>query len=329
MSEITVAFSNEPVATGLFKEDVMTYQLGVVAVIKTNGKVLREVDGTVFLPFGSEYSILLKNLKTVRIMASVSIDGEDTSQGRRFIIGPNASLELERYIRNGNLQAGNRFKFIKRTEGIEAHRGVKVDDGLVRVEYWTEQVPVPAPEPVHHYHHYPDPPWYYPPYPWVRPYDPPYTPYKPWLTWTASSNSNSPSENISYTLGNIQNSLQGEQVGSQCMAMNTANVSTSGGRSQRPSGPSACATSSLSESASAPGITVPGSESKQTFHDIWGFPLEAQSECLVLHLRGQSGGKHVAKPLTVGDKAKCSTCGKAVKANSPFCPKCGTAVTII
>ena len=54
MSEITVAFSNEPVATGLFKEDVMTYQLGVVAVIKTNGKVLREVDGTVFLPFGSE-----------------------------------------------------------------------------------------------------------------------------------------------------------------------------------------------------------------------------------------------------------------------------------
>ena len=282
----------------------MTYQLGVVAVIKANGKVLREVDGTVFLPFGSEYSILLKNLKTVRIMASVSIDGEDTSQGRRFIIGPNASLELERYIRNGNLQAGNRFKFIERTEGIEAHRGMKVDDGLVRVEYWTEQPHVPPS--IYNQYVYPN---YWPGWP-----------YWPPVSWTVTSTPMPVGGNVYYNMG----SIQGEQCGSQCMAMNMAQASAAG-----PSNTFNSSASAMSKAASAPGITVPGSESKQTFQDVWGFPLEAQSECLVLHLRGQSGGKHVAKPLTVGDKAKCSTCGKAVKANSPFCPKCGTAVTII
>ena len=282
----------------------MTYQLGVVAVIKANGKVLREVDGTVFLPFGSEYSILLKNLKTVRIMASVSIDGEDTSQGRRFIIGPNASLELERYIRNGNLQAGNRFKFIERTEGIEAHRGVKVDDGLVRVEYWTEQVHVPSS--IYNQDVYPN---YWLGLPYWHP-----------VSWTVTSTPMPVGGNVYYNMGIIQ----GEQCGSQCMAMNMAQASAAG-----PSNTFNSSASAMSKAASAPGITVPGSESKQTFQDVWGFPLEAQSECLVLHLRGQSGGKHVAKPLTVGDKAKCSTCGKAVKANSPFCPKCGTAVTII
>jgi len=120
----------------------MTYRTGLVACIKTGGKVLREVKDQVFLPFGKEYSILIKNLKSLRVMVKVSIDGADVTDGNSLIIETNSELELERFIRNGNLNKGNRFKFIKRTTEIEDYRGIRVDDGIVRIEYWTEQPPV-------------------------------------------------------------------------------------------------------------------------------------------------------------------------------------------
>ena len=94
-------------------------------------------------------------------------------------------------------------------------------------------------------------------------------------------------------------------------------------------GASSHSSSKSANMAFAPGITVPGSESNQSFQDSWGFPVEPNSKALVLRLRGQAQGKHVSKPLTVSDKLKCSTCGKAVKATSQFCPKCGTATEII
>ena len=117
------------------------FQDKIVTAIKVGGKVLRENGDTVTLPFGSEYSILVKNLNSVRTQVTISVDGTDAAG--KLVIGPNSSLELERFIRNGNLETGNRFKFIERTAEVEAHRGITVDDGLIRVEAWREQVTVP------------------------------------------------------------------------------------------------------------------------------------------------------------------------------------------
>lgn len=118
----------------------MTHRERLVAVIKSQGKILREDNGAVTLPFGAEYSVLIKNLDSVRIMVKVSIDGVDATGGTRLIVPPNSDLEFERFIRNGNLAEGNRFKFIERTAQIEEHRGIKADDGLVRIESWAEMV---------------------------------------------------------------------------------------------------------------------------------------------------------------------------------------------
>lgn len=123
----------------------MVYQNKFVAAIKVNGQILRETPGgAVALPFGSEYSIYLKNLNSVRVMARVSVDGVDATEHTKLVIQPNSSIDLERFIRHGNMQEGNRFKFIERTAEIEAHRGVKADDGIVRVEYFTERPYVPV-----------------------------------------------------------------------------------------------------------------------------------------------------------------------------------------
>jgi hypothetical protein len=117
------------------------YRNQFIASVKTQGKILREQESTVAIPYGTEYSLLLKNLKSVRAMAEVSIDGVSVSDGERFVLSPNSEFELDRFVRNGNLTAGNRFRFIERTEAIENHRGIGASDGLIRIEFWTEKIP--------------------------------------------------------------------------------------------------------------------------------------------------------------------------------------------
>lgn len=118
------------------------YNQKLVASIKANSKVLREFKDTVYIPFASEYSILLKNLNTVRAVVNVFIDGENVVPGG-LVIDPGRTVDLERWIKNGNLSEGNKFKFIERTTAIEdGPRGIKMEDGLVRVEY---QFEIPRP----------------------------------------------------------------------------------------------------------------------------------------------------------------------------------------
>ena len=101
---------------GEHKENKM-YQNKFVASLKSEGKVLRERNGNIRLPFGSEYSLLLKNLESRNVVVSVNIDGEDVLDRNRLVIGPNAELELEGFMRGRT--AKNKFKFIKRTQNIE------------------------------------------------------------------------------------------------------------------------------------------------------------------------------------------------------------------
>ena len=118
----------------------MVYQNKFVASVKVGGRILRERDReNVFLPFGSEYSILLKNLEGRKASISVEIDGEDVLDRHTLIMHPNQTTELERFILNGNLNAGPRFKFIEKTSQISDHRGDKVDDGISRISYQFEK----------------------------------------------------------------------------------------------------------------------------------------------------------------------------------------------
>jgi hypothetical protein len=136
----------------------LVYKKNFALAIKAHGKILRESGEQVFLPYGCEYSIVLKNLHSKKASVKVWIDGQLVTEGCSLIIKPNESIDLERFIRNGNLTSvGNRFKFIERTESIENHRGIKIDDGLVRIEYQFERQVQPIPTPMMQptYRHYP------------------------------------------------------------------------------------------------------------------------------------------------------------------------------
>lgn len=113
----------------------MLHHKNLVVAIKVDGKVLRESENTVYLPFGSEYSILFKNLSHTRVKVWPSIDGKsifgDSSEA--LILNPRESIEVERFVTQ--LDVGNRFKFIERTAAVEEGRGITAEDGLVTVDF--------------------------------------------------------------------------------------------------------------------------------------------------------------------------------------------------
>lgn len=117
------------------------YHKNMAAAIRVGGKVCKERDGHVFIPYGSEYAIRLRNYHPRKAVVEITIDGKTISPGSRFIVPENGTLDIERFL-EGNNQEGHRFKFIQMTDRIREHRGETVDDGMVRIEYWFEQEPV-------------------------------------------------------------------------------------------------------------------------------------------------------------------------------------------
>lgn len=116
----------------------MMFNQKFVTAIKANGKVLREHDDTVFVPYGSEYSIYLKNLNTQRALVHIEIDGNQVCPDG-LVIDANCDVDLERFIKDSNLSQGNRFKFIERTSSVEQHRGIEAQDGIIRVSFQFEK----------------------------------------------------------------------------------------------------------------------------------------------------------------------------------------------
>ena len=116
---------------------MMAYRKNFAVAIKQNGKILREIGEVVKLPFGAEYSILLKNKDSRKAVAKVEIDGEDVLDGNGLIVEPYGSVELKGFMKGSKVR--NRFKFIHKTEQISNYRGDRIDDGLVSVEFWFEK----------------------------------------------------------------------------------------------------------------------------------------------------------------------------------------------
>jgi hypothetical protein len=268
----------------------------LVASIKANGKVLREFKDTVYISFGSEYSILLKNLNTVRALINVYIDGDNVVPGG-LVLNAGQEVDLQRAIRNGNLSEGNKFKFIERTGNIEDHSGIKLEDGLIRVEYQFERV----------YKRQDDIQWNQ-----IK-IGASYTgqPYSGTPTWTVNNS-------VLRSSGHVHD-------GVACSDMSYAATSMAVGSTL---------TGSIAKSFNAApqtetGITVPGSKSEQKFVTASWFATETEKHNIILKLLGETeDNKMVREPITVKSKPKCVTCGKQNKATAKFCSECGTALEI-
>lgn len=276
----------------------MMYNAKLAVALKHSGKVLREFGDKVYVPFGAEYTILIKNMNGVRAEVTVSIDDTDVGDGTKFVIGPNESVELERFIKNGNLKAGNCFKFIERTGNIEEHRGIGVEDGLVRVEYKFEKKIEPL---------------------YLRS-------HKPW---------ENPWHNPSDVFYFHQNNLIGGYAPHSFTANSSGQLRSAARVVGQVDVNYSSTMDSIDflnsiEPQSETGITVPGSVSDQEFKVVSSFLTESETHVIVLQMLGETeDNQRVVNPVTVKAKPKCSTCGRANKATAKFCTECGTSLTIV
>ena len=298
----------------------MVYKDRFVAVVKCNGRVLREKDNIITLPFGSEYSLLLKNLESRKAIARVWIDGQDVIDGS-LVLEPNSELELEGFLKG--YEVGNKFKFIQKTEEIAEHRGDRIDDGVIRIEYRFEKK---VEEEVVYRRTYRDvPPWR----PWRNcPWCgcnpcccPPY--YYSFTSYDSKTDDSS----VNYTLTNSDGeTYSGTFASSVSVQAMNCSVSEGGSSSSRSTSQSTVLQEN-SKPSEDEGITVPGSRSGQVFHQGYHRELENNSHVITLKLRGvKSNMTPVKEPVTTKTKMNCPTCGTSSKSSADYCSKCGTAL---
>jgi hypothetical protein len=273
----------------------MMYNQKLAAAIKVNGKVLREFKDQVLIPFGSEYSVLIKNLHTRRAIVTVYIDGEDQTPGG-LVIDAGREVTLERGIKNNNLTEGNKFKFIERTSNIEAHRGIKLEDGIVRIEFEFEREyrPIFGLNANNEYR------------PWNSPGD----------VWLNNSTWGGPTYGTSGVAGAATNSVLRGTTTTACASLDNMTIGTT-------------SVNTSAQSYNDAGITVAGSKSDQQFKTVIGVYGDGAKHNIVLKLLGETpDNRPVVKEVTVRHKPKCTTCGRQNKHNAKYCVECGTALEI-
>lgn len=280
----------------------MMYRNKFVASVKCHGKILREDGDTVYIPFGSEYSLIFKNLNTRRAVVDVTIDGRRAING--LIVEPNGTTELERFVDDD--KKGHRFKFIEKTEQISDYRGDEPDDGLVRVEFRFEKQRIHRSSIVEI--------WDYPIYIHRR---------RSWDYYPCW-----PLPHIIF--GGTGDGVQRSETRTIGDSMSGTKYSCSNN-----TGPTMSAeqkTVDMPEQKSqdaGEGITVDGLISEQEFGQGWTDELEENSEVIILRLRGKAGEKIIEKPVTVKTKTECKTCGSKHKSGTKFCSSCGTSLEIV
>ena len=281
----------------------MVYKENFIAVVKVDGKILRErkreQDGEpcVVLPFGCEYTLLMKNQATQDCVARITIDGQDVLDGNEIIIRANKSVELEGFMSDDHVS--HCFKFIQKTDRIVEHRGDRIDDGIIRIEY---QFAKKEPEVTnhHHYHHHHGP----------CPVCGYYTCrcFHPRGVWCASDNSGSVLRSATYSAtASCGESMQ--------LSMNA--------------GTAKCAHNITGQSVNIQndeGITVKGSDSDQKFKSAHIGTLESYTHFITIRLTGGETNTDVKTPVYVKTKIECETCGKKNKSSNRFCSNCGTSL---
>lgn len=273
----------------------MTFQEKFVAVVLSQGKILRENRKNGFdeisIPFGSDYSLRFKNLNSERVLISVSIDGTDVLSGSKIVVNPNESMDLQGFLENDVVK--NKFRFIEKTENVKNHRGDKIDDGIIRIEYQFEKKPVIKHIVKEYIDYVPVKRYLYP-----SPYDYPWYPSHPWDrygTW-CSTDFGCSSDNIGSS--------------DQSSVLRSGNFSKS--------------ESLTNDDANNEGITVKGEETSQKFSNTYVNDLEETKNVILFKLVGTKNNEKIVKPITTKEKITCSSCGKRNKSNFQFCNNCGT-----
>ncbi len=105
------------------------FKQNTVISIKVGKNFLPDNNSIVKLPFGSEYSILIKNLNNSPINVKMYIDGNINGPEKGFIIKEKDYFEI-----NSFLNTNNALKFINKSKELNEKRIENIEDSLIRFE---------------------------------------------------------------------------------------------------------------------------------------------------------------------------------------------------
>ncbi len=292
-------------------------------------------DGTVALPFGSEYGLRFRNKNDRRAVVRFTIDGEDVSGGG-FVIPPQSAIDIFRHAHKDA-----KFKFVDLDSEAAADFGktenVEGEKGVIEAKFYLEKAKPVAPVEHHHHHYHPRPKPYYPPYPyWYYPtwtdqgqythkYDPSHKDYTVWYsnnTNQAGGMKSSMSYNADASvMGSFSSHSTGDgdvQTGFDPVAFGEApKVNPEWGTRRQPR-------QKLLRKQLKEGCTVEGGASGQKFGKV-DIDLETDFVALKLVLRGYAPDSQVEQVVEAQDATHCTNCGaKRLRKSDKFCGSCGT-----
>lgn len=243
----------------------------VVSLINSKNQVLREKSEsgtrTIRMPFNEEYKIRIKNKTNARAYVRVEIDGMEVTPDRKFILRADETLDLERFMLDGDLTKGNRFKFISVKDGMktgEVQDPTSPQNGVVKVTFLPEQV----------FHTF---------FNVTNSQPQPWNPHNPWITTSGGNIGDS----------TVYGSAKGGGAGGTSFAVNSSVNCVEGHNTGSGSLSSLLRGMSLDQNPQATftppkdaGATGQGSESTQQFQNSHEFFVTGSPIEMVIHLKG-------------------------------------------
>ena len=188
------------------------YKNGFAMCVMHNGKILKETDRRVTIPFDSHYQVRLINKNSKRCSCDLFINGEKVE---RFRIDRFKSMDIERFI-DGNNDMGRKFRFISLKSNDVKDKN-DIDNGLIEAHFYLESNESHIRE-IHHYHydHIIREDSYIPPY--IPPYKYPYTDLIPLSPMYNTDNSGAVNLSFSsYNTSNLGATVRGNQSNQKFM----------------------------------------------------------------------------------------------------------------
>ena len=260
----------------------------IIAVKNDRGQVLREAEGQhVYLPFNSEYKIFLKNDHPRRALVKIRIDGTDILGGQGLVLSPFSESEIERFVLDGNLSKGKKFKFVSLNDS-KVQNPTSSKNGFIEVEFTLEAQPSVFYTTT------------------VATWSPISNPLPTW--WGSPTRITSePDSCTSKGGGGSRSSSMSGNINCFSASMSTCDCNI---------------VESFNADASQKGATVEGDSSSQTFGTTSIGELETSSTTLTLQILAP---KDHFTPTTVEmTKVKyCTSCGMKLRYTDKYCSKCG------
>lgn len=255
-----------------------------VLSILQDGKICKEENGIIKIPFDSNYVIRLRNKHRLKCATDIYIDGEKTNEVGQIVVPGNDYIDIEGYLRGGN--KNTKFQFVKLADG-RVKQPNETQNGLIEVKFYLQKE-TEIQKIVEHYYDYTIKPiWIYHD-DYLRPWHPFGGPY-----WCSNYTTG---DNVGGGGTSTSASITTDTLDCKCYCSAESKIGSG---------------DLLGSFKPSNGATTEGNNFKQDFNQVH-FDLKQEAITLQLQLVGFEA-----------DLKKCLYCHAKTEPDDNFCTKCG------